>query len=159
MTDEPQLSEDEIRQLQAELDRMSVDDVLIQTVVTLLNVGARKGGLAGGDAPPDLEQTRLAIEGARALIPLLEDRHGAQLGPVKDMVAQLQMAYAQKSGGGEAPAQPAGGEPGGPAASPEPGAQGGGGQGGAGGGQGGAGGGQGGRGPAQQSGRLWVPGQ
>jgi hypothetical protein len=156
MTDEPQLSEDEIRQLQAELDRMSVDDVLIQTVVTLLNVGARKGGLAGGDAPPDLEQTRLAIEGARALIPLLEDRHGAQLGPVKDMVAQLQMAYAQKSGGAPGPAQPGAAEPAGPGEPPGQGGQGA--TGGAPGGQRGGQGGQGG-GPAQQSGRLWVPGQ
>jgi len=130
---EPQLSEEEIRQLQAELDRISVDDVLIQTVVTLLNVGARKAGLGDPGAPADLEQTRLAIEAARALIPLLEPRHGEQLGPVKDMVAQLQMAYAQKSGG-EAPAQQQGAEK----PSPE---------------------GDKGSGPAQQSGRLWVPGQ
>ena len=96
---EPQLSEEEIRQLQAELDRISVDDVLIQTVVTLLNVGARKAGLGGDpDAPVDLEETHLAIEGARALIPLLEERHGEQLGPVKDMVSQLQIAYAQRKG-------------------------------------------------------------
>jgi hypothetical protein len=148
---EPQLSEEEIRQLQAELDRISVDDVLIQTVVTLLNVGARKGGLAGGEAPPDLEQTRLAIDGARALIPLLEPRHADQLRPVKDMLSQLQLAYAQRAGGapdgppgraeaGEAAGTQTGGE------QPSGGAQ------------------QGGteerrdRGPARSSGRLWVPG-
>ena len=103
---EPELSEEEIRQLQAELDRISVDDVLIQTVVTLLNVGARKSGIGDPSVQPDLEQTRLAIDGARALLPLLEERHGAQLGPVKDMVAQLQMASAQAAGGGpQAPAE------------------------------------------------------
>lgn len=120
---EPQLSEEEIRQLQAELDRISVDDVLIQTVVTLLNVGARKSGLGDPEAPVDLEETQLAIDGARALIPLLEARHGEQLGPIKDMVSQLQMAYAQKAGGqpsaagGPAPdaAQPAPQQPGGAA--------------------------------------------
>jgi hypothetical protein len=149
---EPQLSEEEISQLQAELDRISVDDVLLQTVVTLLNVGARKGGLAGGEAPPDLEQTRLAIEGARALIPLLEPRHGAQLGPVKDMVSQLQMAYAQRAGGaaegGESGAQAGGSAGSRPGASEPPGAQ-------------PAGGGEQRRepGPGQSSGRLWVPGQ
>jgi hypothetical protein len=129
---EPQLSEDEIRQLQAELDRISVDDVLIQTVVTLLNVGARKSGLGDPDAPVDLEQTRLAIDGARALIPLLEERHGEQLGPVKDMVSQLQVAYAQKSGGaaGAPEGAPA------PAAEQAPTDR-----------------------PGGSSGRLWVPGQ
>jgi hypothetical protein len=130
---EPELSEEEIRQLQAELDRISVDDVLIQTVVTLLNVGARKSGLGDPTAPVDRDQTQLAIEGARALIPLLEERHGAQLGPIKDMVAQLQMAFAQA---GEAPAE---GAPEGqsPPEPPKPGAPG----------------------DAQSSGRLWVPGQ
>ena len=142
---EPQLSEDEIRQLQAELDRISVDDVLIQTVVTLLNVGARKAGLGGDpDAPVDLEETHLAIEGARALIPLLEERHGAQLGPVKDMVSQLQIAYAQRKGGGgetEAAKPPAGeaGEAGTGGGTPTEGTTG--------------------PGDAQRTGRLWVPGQ
>ena len=130
---EPQLSEEEIRQLQAELDRISVDDVLIQTVVTLLNVGARKAGLSGEDAPVDLDETRLAIDGARALLPLLEERHGAQLGPVKDMVSQLQMAYAQKAQGGEGAPQAAQ-----PPADP------------------GAGGGEP---PKDPPSRLWVPGQ
>ena len=135
---EPQLSEEEIRQLQAELDRISVDDVLIQTVVTLLNVGARKAGLGGDpDAPIDLDETFLAIEGARALIPLLEERHGEQLGPVKDMVSQLQIAYAQRKGG----ASPAGeaGEAGTGGGTPTEGTT---------------------RpGDAQRTGRLWVPGQ
>lgn len=104
-TEPPELSEEEVRQLQAELDRVTVDDVLLQTVVTLLNVGARKAGLADPSVAPDLEQTRQAIEGARALMPLLEARHGDQLGPVRDMVSQLQMAYAKlaQDSGGEAP--------------------------------------------------------
>jgi hypothetical protein len=59
---------------------------------------------------PDLEQTRQAIEGARALLPLLEARHGDQLGPIKDMVSQLQMAYAQLAGPSAQGAQPPAGE-------------------------------------------------
>lgn len=86
--------------MQAELARITVDDVLLQTVVTLLNVGATKAGLADPSVQPDLEQTRQAIEGARALLPLLEARHADKLGPVRDMVSQLQMAYAQLAGGG-----------------------------------------------------------
>jgi hypothetical protein len=136
-TQEPQFSEEELRAIEAEMQKITVDDVLLQTIVTLLNVGARKAGLgsappAEGETPPepDLEQVKQAIDGARALVPLVEARHGQQLGPVKDALSRLQMFYAQRSGG-QAPA----GEP--PAEKPEPE----------------------GPGPAQSSGRLWVPGQ
>jgi hypothetical protein len=91
-------SEEELRAaLEEQMRRITVQDVLIQTVVTLINLGGRRLGLAG---PPeqagekDLEQARLAIEGARALMPLLPDVEGAGLGPVQDALSQLQMAYA-----------------------------------------------------------------
>jgi hypothetical protein len=132
-TQEPQFSEEELRAIEAEMQRITVDDVLLQTIVTLLNVGARKAGLASappaeGEQPPepDLEQVKQAIEGARALLPLVESRHGQQLGPIKDALSQLQMFYAQRSGGQPPPPE----EPAKP-----------------------------GSGPAQGSGRLWVPGQ
>ena len=124
-----QPSEEEIRALEAEMAKLSVDDVLLQTIVTLLNLGARKAGLAEG-TEPDLPQVKKAIDGARALLPIVEAEHGEALAPVKDALSRLQMAYVQMSGG-EAP----------PAAEQEqPKAEGG-------------------PGPAQQSGRLWVPGQ
>jgi hypothetical protein len=131
---QPQFSEEELRRLEAEMERITVDDVLIQTTVTLLNLAARKAGLGAPpeEAPPaDWEQVRQAIEGARALLPLLETRHAEQLGPIRDTLARLQMVYAQRAGGepAAAPEQPS--EP----ESPE------------------------GPGPAQSSGRLWVPGQ
>jgi hypothetical protein len=134
---QPQFSEEELRQLEAEMERITVDDVLIQTTVTLLNLAARKAGLGSPEEgpPPDWEQVRQAIEGARALLPLLESRHADQLGPIRDTLARLQMVYAQRAGG--APAEPPeGGEQ--PPAGTE-GAEG--------------------PGPAQSSGRLWVPGQ
>jgi hypothetical protein len=134
---EQQFSEEEIRQLEAEMEKITVDDVLIQTTVTLLNLAARKAGLAAppGQAPqPDWDQVRQAIEGARALLPLLEQRHAEQLGPVRETLSRLQLAYAQGAGG-RAPQPPADEQ-----AKPEqPGQQG--------------------PGPAQSSGRLWVPGQ
>jgi hypothetical protein len=144
---QPEFTEEELRQLEAEMERINVDDVLIQTTVTLLNLAARKAGLAAppGQAPaPDWEQVRQAIDGARALLPLLEARHGDQLGQVRQTLTQLQMIYAQQAGGaGGAEAAPEGAaEPGGAAA--------------------GEGGGQPepeGPGPAQSSGRLWIPGQ
>jgi hypothetical protein len=131
-TQEPQFSEEELRALEAEMEKITVDDVLLQTIVTLLNVGARKAGLASpppaeGETArePDLEQVRQAVDAARALLPLVEERHKEQLGPVRDALSRLQLFYAQRSG-----PQPPAGE----AAKP-------------------------GTGPAQSSGRLWVPGQ
>jgi hypothetical protein len=97
-------SEEEMRAaLEEQMRRISVQDVLIQTVVTLINLGGRRLGLAG---PPeqagdkDVEQARLAIEGARALLPLMPK--DADLGPVRDALSQLQMAYVQlaQAGGG-----------------------------------------------------------
>jgi hypothetical protein len=138
---EPQLTEEQLRQIEAEMERITVDDVLLQTLVTLLNLAARKAGLAtppGQQAPaPDLEQMHQAIEGARAILPLVEQRHADQLGPVRDTLAQLQMAYSQLRQGarGGPPSGESGGGEGTPPKKPE------------------------GPGPGQSSGRLWVPGQ
>jgi hypothetical protein len=93
-----QPSEEEIRALEAEMAKLTVDDVLLQTVVTLLNLGARKAGLAEGTTA-DLPQVKMAIDAARALLPLLEPVHGEQLGPVREALSRLQMAYVQKTGG------------------------------------------------------------
>jgi hypothetical protein len=144
---QPELTEEQLRQIEAEMERITVDDVLLQTLVTLLNLAARKAGLAsppGEGPPPDLEQMRQAIDGARAILPLVEQRHAEQLGPVRDTLSQLQMAYSQLrgQGGGEPPSEGGeggdeggGGEPPQDPDKPE------------------------GPGPAQSSGRLWVPGQ
>jgi hypothetical protein len=129
---QPEFSDEEIAAIEAEMERLKVDDVLLQTLVTLINLGARKAGLATqpGEEPAnrDLEQTRQAIDGARALLPVLEARHGQELAPIKDALSRLQMAYVQLSGGTPPAAAPAEENPEGP-------------------------------GPAQSSGRLWVPGQ
>ena len=125
---QPEFTEEELRQLEAEMERITVDDVLIQTTVTLLNLAARKAGLGAppGQAPAaDWEQVRQAIEGARALLPLLEQRHAEQLGPIRDTLSRLQMVYAQQAGGRgrrAAPSASAAAEPpkpGGPGAGPE----------------------------------------
>jgi hypothetical protein len=123
-----QPSEEEIRALEAEMAKLSVDDVVLQTIVTLLNLGARKAGLAEG-TEPDPPQVKKAIDGARALLPIVEPEHGEALAPVRDALSRLQMAYVQLTGGQARPGEkPPEGEQGGP-------------------------------GPAQSSGRLWVPGQ
>lgn len=132
-----ELTEEQLRQLDAELDRIHVDDVILQTIVSLINLGARKGAVG---APPeagiqaDDEQLRIAIDAARALVGIVEPRHGDKLAPFRDALSQLQMHYAQAAGAGGAQAPPPadGGQ--------EPQSQGG-------------------SGPVQSSGRLWVPGQ
>src|SRR3954454_16149166 len=102
MSTPPEFSEEELAALEAEMDRISVDDMLLQTLVSLINLGARKAGLGGPEGPQaDLEQTRQAIEGARALLPLIEARHGDQLAQVREALSRLQMAYVQQSGGQE----------------------------------------------------------
>jgi hypothetical protein len=146
---QPEMSEEELRaayeqQLEEQLRTLRVEDVVVQTIVTLVNLGGRRAGLAPGtEDERDPEQLRLAIEGARALLGLIEPQLGEDGKAIRDALSQLQLAYTQlASGGGAAPA-------------------GGGGEGGQGGAEGGAapGGQQGGAGPAQSSGRLWVPGQ
>ncbi len=136
-TPEPQFSEEELRAIEAEMEKVTVDDVLLQTIVSLLNLGARKAGLGGQPGEParepDLEQVRQAVEGARALMPLVEARHGEQLGPIRDALSRLQLFYAQRSGGQAPPAGEAA-----PDAQPQK---------------------ETGPGSAQSSGRLWVPGQ
>jgi len=98
-----QPSEEEIRALEAEMAKLSVDDVLLQTIVTLLNLGARKAGLAEG-TEADPPQVKKAVDGARVLLPLVEADHGEALAPVREALSRLQMAYVQLTGGqAEAP--------------------------------------------------------
>lgn len=127
---QPQMSEEEMRQIEAEIDRIHVDDVVLQTIVSLINLGARKGAVGAppeAGLKPDYEQLSIAIDAARALLAVVEPRHGDKIGPIRDAVSQLQMAYAQGTGRPAPAAEPKQQEP------PKP--------------QGG------------QGSRLWVPGQ
>jgi hypothetical protein len=114
------LSEEELRaRLEEELKRIKVADVLLQTVVTLINLAGQRLGLAEGTREErDLGQIRVAIEAVRSLLPLLEEDEQAarQMRPIRDALSQLQLAYAQEVEGGGAPG------PGpGPEGGPEPG--------------------------------------
>src|SRR3954470_8940086 len=91
-------SDEELRAAyEAELARIRVDDVLIQTVISLLNLAARRAGLTGqtDDEEPDFEQGRLPIEATRALLPLVEPTLGPDAKQIRDALAQLQLAYAR----------------------------------------------------------------
>ncbi len=138
-------SEDELRAAyEEEMKRLRVEDVVVQTTVSLMNLGARKAGLApGSEGERDLAQVHMAIEGARALLPLVEPQLGPNAAPIREALSQLQLAYAQLvSEGSDVPPPPAEADAGQPGAAAQPPA-----------------GSEPGTGPAQQSGRLWIPGQ
>jgi hypothetical protein len=120
---------------EAELKRIRVEDVLVQTLVSLINLGGRRAGLAeGAEEERDPEQLRLAIEGSRALLPLVEELLGPDADQVRTALSQLQIAYSQIAQGGGQPPQPGDQPRTGEPEKPQDG-------------------------PAQSSGRLWVPGQ
>jgi hypothetical protein len=99
-------SDEELRAaLEEQMRRITVDDVLVQTAVTLVNLGGRRLGLPGPEGPPpegrDLGQAQKAIDAVRALLPLLPAEPQA---PIRDAVSQLQIAFAREAQGvGEPP--------------------------------------------------------
>lgn len=107
MQDPPgqQPTEEELRAaLEEQMRQIRVEDVILQTTATLINLAGRRLGLAGEPDEKDVEQARLAIDGARALAPMCPPEQEA---PVKEALSQLQMAYVQGTQGVE----PAGEEP------------------------------------------------
>lgn len=118
-------TEEELRAaFEEQMRSIRVEDVLLQTAATLVNLGAHRLGLTAppGQDPPadrDLPQAQLAIDGARALVPLCPPE---QSEPIRQALAQLQMAYAQEAQVGGAP-PPAAGEPAQPGQQGQPGAE------------------------------------
>jgi hypothetical protein len=114
-------TEEELRAaFEEEMKRIHVGDVILQTAVTLVNLAARRLGLAaepGQDTSEevDLDQARLGIEAVRVLLPLCPPEQAEQIAPA---LSQLQMAYVQKAGG--APAGPGGPEQPGQSAAEQP---------------------------------------
>jgi hypothetical protein len=91
-------------QLIEALRRVKVDDVLVQTVATLVNLAGQKLSVPEAKDPVEAKK---AIDAARAMTPLLSDDAAAA---VRDALAQVQMLYVKETGeageAGEAPAQP-----------------------------------------------------
>ena len=84
-----------LEQLEAELKRLKVADVLVQTVFTVSSLGFHRLG----EEDRDLDQAQLAIEAVRVLVPLLKGTIPDEV--VRDfeqMVANLQLAYAKAAG-------------------------------------------------------------
>ena len=97
-------TEEELRAaMEEQMSRIRVEDVILQSVATLVNLAGRRLGLAGTESERDLEQAKLAIDAARALVPLAAEE---QREPIRQALTQVQMAFAREAG------QPAAGEQG-----------------------------------------------
>lgn len=118
---EPQLTEEERQMLEEQMREVRVEDLLTQTVASVLNLSARR---IVKEDEVDLEQARIGIEAVRALVSLLPAEVSEA---VREPLSQVQMLYAQRSGGppteagqpaapdapdgSEAPAQPGPNQP------------------------------------------------
>ena len=88
--------EELMKQLEEELQKLQVSDLLVQTLYTVSALGFRK--LSEDDR--DLDQARLAIEALRALLPVLEGSVGDELvRDFKQVTSNLQLAYAEAAKG------------------------------------------------------------
>jgi hypothetical protein len=95
---EPQRPTDEelLEQVEEELKKLKVSDLLVQMLYTVSSLGYRK--LSEQDR--DLEQAKLAIEALRAVLPILEGFVGEDvLRDFRQVTANLQLAYADATKG------------------------------------------------------------
>jgi len=80
-----------VKQLEEELKKLKVSDLLVQTLYTVSSLGYRRLS----EEERDLDQARLAIEALRALLPVLEGSASEELiRDFKQVTANLQLAYA-----------------------------------------------------------------
>ncbi len=90
-------SEEELRaRIEENLRKVRVQDVLLESVVTIINLTARR--IAKPDER-DLDQARVGIDAVRAVSELLEEEPREQ---VRNALSELQMLYAREAGGGSA---------------------------------------------------------
>ncbi len=132
-------TEDELRAAyEAQMKQIRVEEVVVQSLASLVELGGRRAGLVpGAQDEADPAQLQLAIEGIRALLPVAGPLIGPNQAQIEQALSQLQLAYAQLTGGAGGPGG-SGAEGGGsdPAAKPA------------------------GESPVQPApSRLWVPGQ
>lgn len=89
---QPEGEEEMIAELQAELNRLKVSDLLLQTVYTISSLGYHR--LSGESQ--DLGQARLAIEALKALVPVLEGAVPEEATrDFKQVLTNMQLAYAE----------------------------------------------------------------
>jgi len=119
---EAQPTEEEMRQrIEDQLRKVRVQDLLLESVVSVLNLAARR--IAKEDEQ-DLDQGRIGIEAVRAVVDLLDPEPAAQ---VRSALSEVQMLYAKYANEGGEPPEEGGSQPpeGGQPPPPAPGSQGG----------------------------------
>lgn len=86
-------TEEELRAaMEEQMKQIRVEDVVLQSLATLVNLAGRRLGLPGTEDERDLGQARLAIDAARALVPMCPPD---QQEPIRQALTQVQMAYAR----------------------------------------------------------------
>lgn len=89
----PEPSEEQLRaQLEEEIKRVRVEDVVLQSVVSILNLAARR---IAKDDERDLDQAKVGIDAARALVDLVKEDARPQL---RQAISELQVLYAKHAG-------------------------------------------------------------
>jgi hypothetical protein len=89
-----QSDEELLKQVEDELRRLKVTDLLVQMLYTVSSLGYRK--LSAEDR--DLDQAKLAIDSLRALLPVLEGAVAEDvMRDFRQVTANLQLAYAEAS--------------------------------------------------------------
>jgi hypothetical protein len=110
----PEEQERLAREIAEQLRQLRVEDVLVNTLMTISSVGYRRLGLTEDTREDrDLEQARLAIETMQALTPVLgRFVPGDLVRDFESSVANLQLAYAkavreagEDTSGGQTPAE------------------------------------------------------
>jgi hypothetical protein len=93
-------SEEELRaQLEEEIRKVRVEDVVLQSAVSILNLSARR---IAKDDERDLDQAKAGIDAARALVELVNPEAQPQL---RQAISELQVLYTKHAGEESAPEQ------------------------------------------------------
>jgi F420-0:gamma-glutamyl ligase len=101
MTEEPDetagsLTPEEQAKLDEEIRKVSVEDVILQSTVSILNLAARRIAM---EDDRDLAQGKAGIDATRALLEHLPDDARDR---VREALTELQMLYAKEAGAEEA---------------------------------------------------------
>jgi hypothetical protein len=88
-------SEEELRaQLEEEIRKVKIEDVILQSVVSILNLAARR---IAKDDERDLEQGKLGIDAAAAIVDFVPEEAKSQL---NEAIAELRLLYVKHAEGG-----------------------------------------------------------
>ena len=82
------------RRLEEQIRKVRIQDLLLESVASILNLSARR---IGKEDERDLEQARIGIEAVRAVLDLIEPGPREQ---VREALSQVQMLYAREARGG-----------------------------------------------------------